>query len=42
MRLSNLADYAIIIMAAAAKHCGGERANASLLAEETGIPVPTA
>lgn len=42
MRLSNLADYAIVIMAAAAKHCGGDRTSASALAEETGLPVPTA
>lgn len=42
MRLSNLADYAILIMAAAAKHCGGARTSASALAEETGLPVPTA
>ena len=42
MRLSNLADYAILIMAAAAKHCGGARTSAAALAEETGLPVPTA
>ena len=42
MRLNNLADYAILIMAAAAKHCGGARTSASALAEETGLPVPTA
>lgn len=42
MRLSNLADYAIVIMAAAAKHCGGGRVNATDLALETGLPVPTA
>ena len=39
MRLSNLADYAILIMAAAAKHCGGARTSASALAEETGMSV---
>lgn len=42
MRLSSLADYAIVIMGAAARHCGGSRVNAACLAEETGIPVPTA
>jgi len=41
MRLSNLADYAVVILAAAARK-GGGRLNASLLAEETGIPLPTA
>lgn len=43
MRLSSLADYAIVMMAAAARHCGGAaRLNATLLAEETGVPLPTA
>ncbi|MPT47606.1 MAG: Rrf2 family transcriptional regulator [Sphingobium sp.] len=42
MRLSSLADYAIVMMGAAARHCGGSRVNAACLAEETGIPVPTA
>lgn len=42
MRLSSLADYAVLLMRAAALHCGGERANAASLAAETGIPVPTA
>ncbi len=43
MRLSSLADYAVVIMAAAARHCGGVgRLNATLLAEETGVPLPTA
>ena len=41
MRLSNLADYAVITMAAAANHCGGERTSAAELAEETGLPKPT-
>lgn len=41
MRLSSLADYAIVIMGAAARHCGGVRISAADLAEETGIPVPT-
>ncbi len=42
MRLSSLADYAIVIMGAAARHCGGSRVSAAGLAAETGIPVPTA
>jgi len=41
MRLSNLADYAVITMQAAASHCGGERTSASALADETGLPRPT-
>ena len=41
MRLSNLADYAVITMSAAANHCGGTRISASELAEETGLPKPT-
>jgi FeS assembly SUF system regulator len=41
MRLSSLADYAVVMMAAVARHCGGTRTNAAALAEETGIPLPT-
>jgi len=41
MRLSSLADYAVVMMSAAARHCGGTRTNAAVLAEETGIPLPT-
>ncbi|MEO1922264.1 SUF system Fe-S cluster assembly regulator [Blastomonas marina] len=41
MRLSNLADYAIVTMSAAARHCGGGRTSAGELAAETGLPVPT-
>jgi FeS assembly SUF system regulator len=42
MRLSSLADYAVVMMAAAARHCGATcRLNATLLAEETGLPLPT-
>ena len=42
MRLSSLADYAVVMMAAAARHCGGgARLNATLLAQETGVPLPT-
>lgn len=42
MRLSSMADYAVVMMSAAAGHCGERRKNAAELAEETGIPVPTA
>ena len=41
MRLSNLADYAIITMCQAATHCGDGRVSAAELASETGLPVPT-
>jgi FeS assembly SUF system regulator len=41
MRLSSMADYAVVVMAAAARHCGGARVSAVQLAEETGVPVPT-
>ncbi|MDP4573809.1 SUF system Fe-S cluster assembly regulator [Qipengyuania sp. G39] len=41
MRLSNLADYAVVTMCAASRHCGGERVNAAELAGETGLPLPT-
>ena len=36
MRLSSMADYAVVTMSAAARHCGGSRVSASQLAEETG------
>lgn len=42
MRLSSLADYAVVMMSAAARHCGAScRLNATSLAEETGLPLPT-
>ncbi len=52
MRLSNLADYAVVTMGAAARHCGKAslvdaanngraRTNAGELAAETGLPLPT-
>ena len=52
MRLSSLADYAVVIMSAAARQCGAglpvdpedrkrARFSAAQLAEETGLPVPT-
>ena len=54
MRLSSLADYAVLMMSAAARHCGvgaalrenggrrHVRMNATSLSAETGIPLPTA
>ena len=41
MRLSNMADYAVVVMGAAARHCGGLRKSATELASETGIALPT-
>lgn len=41
MRLSNLADYAVVTMTAASRHCGGSRVSAAELAAETGLPAPT-
>ncbi len=42
MRLSNMADYAVVLMSAAARHCGGSRTNAAELAQETGVPAASA
>lgn len=53
MRLSSFADYAVVLMSAAARHCGAGagldpatnknvKMNATTLASETGIPLPTA
>ena len=42
MRLTSLADYAVVMMAAAARHDGEARLSAACLAEETGVPLPTA
>lgn len=52
MRLSSMADYAVVTMSAAARHCGSaqlvgadgkkrSRVSAAELAAETGLPVPT-
>jgi len=42
MRLSSLADYAVVMLTATARHCGARgRLNATLLASETGLPLPT-
>ncbi|WOE75312.1 RrF2 family transcriptional regulator [Alterisphingorhabdus coralli] len=50
MRLSSLADYAVVLMSAAARQCGASavanggtgRQSARKLSQETGIPLPTA
>jgi Rrf2 family protein len=42
MRLTSLADYAVVMMAAAARHPAGARLSATVLAGETGVPLPTA
>ncbi|AEG49709.1 transcriptional regulator, BadM/Rrf2 family [Sphingobium chlorophenolicum L-1] len=53
MRLSSFADYAVVLMSAAARHCGAGagldpatnkyvKMNATTLSAETGIPLPTA
>ncbi|MCC7394718.1 MAG: Rrf2 family transcriptional regulator [Sphingomonadaceae bacterium] len=42
MRLSNLADYAIVLMGAAARQCGGTRLTAARLAEVAHVPEATA
>ncbi|HEX6377107.1 MAG TPA: Rrf2 family transcriptional regulator [Allosphingosinicella sp.] len=42
MRLTSLADYAVVMMAAAARRPAGARLSAGLLAGETGVPLPTA
>lgn len=53
MRLSSFADYAVVLMSAAARHCGHAgldpaiherqpKMNATTLSAETGIPLPTA
>lgn len=42
MRLSHLADYAVVLMTAAARRPAGERLSATELSAETGVPLPTA
>ncbi|MDQ4088493.1 MAG: AsnC family transcriptional regulator, partial [Pseudomonadota bacterium] len=42
MRLTSLADYAVVMMAAAARHPAGTRLSATLLSDQTGVPLPTA
>ena len=41
MRLTSLADYAVVMMSAAARHTAGTRLSATLLADQTGVPLPT-
>ena len=41
MRLSHLADYAVVLMTAAARRSAGERWSATELSAETGVPLPT-
>ncbi len=36
-----MADYAVVTMSAAARHCGGARVSAAQLAQETRLPAPT-
>ena len=42
MRLSHLADYAVVLMTAAARRPAGARLSATELAQDTGVPLPTA
>jgi FeS assembly SUF system regulator len=42
IRLTSLADYAVVIMSAAARHVPQTRLTAALIAGETGVPLPTA
>jgi FeS assembly SUF system regulator len=41
MRLSHLADYAVVLMTAAARRPAGARLSATELATDTGVPLPT-
>ena len=41
MRLSHLADYAVVLMTAAARREPGARLSATELSGETGVPLPT-
>ncbi|HET7575524.1 MAG TPA: Rrf2 family transcriptional regulator [Sphingomicrobium sp.] len=41
MRLSHLADYAVVLMTAAARFPAGERLSATELSVDTGVPLPT-
>jgi FeS assembly SUF system regulator len=42
MRLTHLADYAVVMMTAAARRDPSSRLSATELADETGVPLPTA
>ena len=41
MRLSHLADYAVVLMTAAARRPAGDRLSATELSADTGVPLPT-
>jgi FeS assembly SUF system regulator len=42
MRLTHLADYAVVLMTAAARYPAGARLSATALSTDTGVPLPTA
>lgn len=42
MRLTSLADYAVVMLTAAARHRDGRCLSATALADETGVPLATA
>jgi FeS assembly SUF system regulator len=42
VRLSHLADYAVVLMTAAARRPAGARLSATELSGDTGVPLPTA
>ena len=42
MRLTHLADYAVVMMTAAARRGDAVRVSAAELAQDTGVPLPTA
>ena len=42
MRLTHLADYAVVLMTAAARRAAQARLSATDLAQDTGVPLPTA
>ena len=42
MRLTHLADYAVVLMTAAARREAGSRLSATDLSQDTGVPLPTA
>lgn len=42
MRLTHLADYAVVLMTAAARQPPGARLSATELSADTGVPLPTA
>jgi FeS assembly SUF system regulator len=42
MRLTHLADYAVVMMTAAARREDGARLSATDIAADTGVPLPTA